>query len=335
MVGGPHAARADLQVPTQEAPVEAPEGLLRRPRCALLHVRREALGHRRRPASLSHPQDVVGPPCELLHLGAGIASLERCAAVGVPTVGMGKRALALVGRAGIQAVVGVEVGVEVEREGEPVAVPLGGVPQEGLHQGLLSEFVERVAPQGHARECTGHRDGREAHAVEFCDGLGEAPPEVAAIPDPPHALGRDRAPLELEQLQLVADREAHDVARPEQLHELLRPGPVHVVVCLAARDRGAYEDLGLRGRDEVLEVLPGGSAALLLPIGVPGLEEAQGRHRRAARVWPRPGDAGRAPPKGGIVDGDALVRCRSHRSQVHVAVALVRRRRPDCEPAAR
>mmetsp|Transcript_49888 Transcript_49888/g.131866 ORF Transcript_49888/g.131866 Transcript_49888/m.131866 type:complete len:487 (+) Transcript_49888:112-1572(+) len=165
VVRGPHAA-ANVQVPGEEAAVEALEGRHGGPGRAVFQAGLQAARHRARPPRLADPQDVVSPARDLLHLVAGRPHGRGHDAILLPAGGGRESAAALVAGAGVELQVRVEVRVKVPREREALTVGGRGVPHEGVHEGLAAgDFVERAPPEGHAREDACHRHRPEAQAV--------------------------------------------------------------------------------------------------------------------------------------------------------------------------
>mmetsp|Transcript_79631 Transcript_79631/g.257953 ORF Transcript_79631/g.257953 Transcript_79631/m.257953 type:complete len:273 (+) Transcript_79631:170-988(+) len=141
MVGRPEAVDAG-HVPVQEALVEGPEGLHGGPLLALGHLRVEAARRGCRPAGLPHPKGVVAGACELLDLLAGACRHGRDAAVALEARCHRQGAAALVGGARVQGERGVEVGVEVEGEGEALAVGAARIPEEARDERLARALQE-------------------------------------------------------------------------------------------------------------------------------------------------------------------------------------------------
>mmetsp|Transcript_74263 Transcript_74263/g.195719 ORF Transcript_74263/g.195719 Transcript_74263/m.195719 type:complete len:445 (-) Transcript_74263:24-1358(-) len=319
-VVGRLVAASDLQVPLQEPLVEVPERLHRGPGRASLQNRRQGSCSRRRPSSLSDPQRPVLGARELLHLPACRAHGCRHCAGGAPAARSCNRALTLVRGALVEGHAGVEVWVEVPREGVATPVRRCCIRQEAVHARLVGQLVEGIPPQAHAGEHAGHRNCTKAQGIELRHDLTEVPPQVAVLPDDVHAACRNTV-LELQQLQLVTDSQPHDVVRMELLQDLLRPGPGLRVLGLVAGHGRADEDLRARVAGVVHQVGPRGLPLQVGPLGGPGLEESNGGHR-LLRIGPHVGDLRGAPAQRAVVQSDAFGRRARHRAQADVRRAL-------------
>mmetsp|Transcript_30290 Transcript_30290/g.87329 ORF Transcript_30290/g.87329 Transcript_30290/m.87329 type:complete len:254 (-) Transcript_30290:347-1108(-) len=215
-------APADVHVPAEELLVEALEGLRRRPLRAALHLGDEGARRRRRPPRLPDPHQRVAAAGQRLHLHPRVPKLRRHHTVHAPAA----RSMQGAGAApvGVEPHVGVEVGVEVPSKCEARIVRARGVLEEAADPRLPRQLVERLPCEPHACEDAGDRHGGEAERVEVSDVLLELAPQVPPLPDLGQAaLGDHVRPFELQQLQLVADRQPHHVVGVQPLHQLLRP----------------------------------------------------------------------------------------------------------------
>mmetsp|Transcript_58921 Transcript_58921/g.175314 ORF Transcript_58921/g.175314 Transcript_58921/m.175314 type:complete len:405 (+) Transcript_58921:500-1714(+) len=234
-------------------------------------------------------------------------------------------------RAPVEVHVRVKVGVEVEGEDEASPILPQNLLQECVHL-RLARVDKRAPRQRVSAEDARERHLREAQGVKLCHGCLELLPEAASGPKLLDALRRhwcDLPPVAqaVEELQLIADAETHDVRGPKHFQEALGPSPALRVKRLIAGHLRAKQDLDAVGLHEAGEVAPRGHAALRWPFGIPGLEEAEGLHG-CLGVGEEGWNAIGTLLESRVVQRHALVGSPCHRPQVEAARAVEGRARP-------